>query len=345
MIKLFYDGTKLLSLKDINNNTPEIYICTSNRSAGKTTYFNRLVVNRFIKKHQKFMLLYRYKYELENCADKFFKDIQGLFFNDYDMTSKKCCKGLFYELYLNDCLCGYTVALNSSEQLKKYSHFFNDVSSILFDEFQSETNKYCSNEINKFISLHTSIARGNGKQQRYLPVYLIGNPVTLLNPYYTALNISSKISTNTKYLRGDGYVLEQGYNEQAKNEQLKSGFNKAFAKNNYIRYSLESQYLNDINTFIDKPTGKSRYLATLKFNDEYYALKEYLDSGIIYCDEGADLQFRTKLCITTTDHDINYIMLKQNNSFIQILKYYFEHGCLRFKNIKCKDVLLKFLSY
>ena len=29
----FYDGTKLLSMMDINGNKPEIYMCTSNRSA------------------------------------------------------------------------------------------------------------------------------------------------------------------------------------------------------------------------------------------------------------------------------------------------------------------------
>jgi hypothetical protein len=46
----YYDGTKLLSLKDINGNDPEIYICTTNRTGGKTTYFNRLLVNNFIKK-------------------------------------------------------------------------------------------------------------------------------------------------------------------------------------------------------------------------------------------------------------------------------------------------------
>ena len=34
----YYDGTKLLSLQDINGNKPEIYMCTSNRSAGKTTF-------------------------------------------------------------------------------------------------------------------------------------------------------------------------------------------------------------------------------------------------------------------------------------------------------------------
>ena len=42
----YYDGTKLLSLNDIDGNRPEIYICTSNRSAGKTTWFNRYVVRR-----------------------------------------------------------------------------------------------------------------------------------------------------------------------------------------------------------------------------------------------------------------------------------------------------------
>ena len=58
--KKFYDGTKLLSLKDINGCTPEIYMCTSNRSAGKTTYFNRLCVNRCLKDKEKFCVLYSY---------------------------------------------------------------------------------------------------------------------------------------------------------------------------------------------------------------------------------------------------------------------------------------------
>ena len=71
----FYDGTKLLSLKDINGETPEIYICTSNRSAGKTTFFNRLAMNRFLKDGKKFALLYRYNYEVRDAPEKFFKDI------------------------------------------------------------------------------------------------------------------------------------------------------------------------------------------------------------------------------------------------------------------------------
>ena len=55
----YYDGTKLLSLTDIHGNRHEIYMCTTNRTGGKTTYFGRLVVNRFLDKREKFGLLYR----------------------------------------------------------------------------------------------------------------------------------------------------------------------------------------------------------------------------------------------------------------------------------------------
>ena len=49
----YYDGTKLLSMLDINGNKPEIYMCTTNRTGGKTTYFGRLCINRFLDKNEK----------------------------------------------------------------------------------------------------------------------------------------------------------------------------------------------------------------------------------------------------------------------------------------------------
>ena len=52
-MKEYYDGTKILSMLDINGNKPELYLITSNRSGGKTTYFGRLCVNRFKKKGEK----------------------------------------------------------------------------------------------------------------------------------------------------------------------------------------------------------------------------------------------------------------------------------------------------
>ena len=68
----YYDGTKLLSMNDINGKKPEIYMCTTNRTGGKTTYFGRLCLNRFLDKGEKFCLIYRFKYELNDVVDKFY---------------------------------------------------------------------------------------------------------------------------------------------------------------------------------------------------------------------------------------------------------------------------------
>ena len=341
----YYDGTKVLSLNDINGRKPELIMVTTNRTGGKTTYFGRLCVNRWFDKKEKFALLYRYNYELDGCADNFFKDLNGLFFKGHTMTSQRRAKGIYHELFMDDISCGYAISLNSADQIKKRSHFFSDVERIIFDEFQSETNNYCADEITKFLSVHTSIARGQNEQRRYVPVYMLGNPVSIINPYYVELGISERLKSDTKFLRGDGFVLEQGFNESASLAQKDGGINRAFAKNSYVAYSSENIYLHDNKAFIEKPSGNSRYLATIKYNGTEYAIREYAELGILYCDDKADTTFKNKISVTTDDHEVNYVMLKRNSMFLMNLRYFFEHGCFRFKDLRCKNAVLKALSY
>lgn len=341
----YYDGTKLLSMLDINGNKPEIYICTTNRTGGKTTFFSRLCVNKFKNGQGKFCLVYRYNYELDEVADKFFKDISTLFFDGAVMTSKRRAQGIFHELFLDEVSCGYAVSLNSADQLKKYSHLFNDVERMMFDEFQSETNHYCSDEIRKLLSVHTSIARGQGEQIRYVPMYMCGNPVSLINPYYVEMGISERLKSDTKFLKGDGFVLEQGFVESASLAQKESGFNRAFSKNEYIAYSSENVYLNDNASFIERPRGIGKYLTTLRYKGIDYGIREYPEEGILYCDDRYDRTFKGRITVTTGDHQINYVMLKKNDFFLANLRYYFERGCFRFKDLRCKEAVLKALSY
>lgn len=341
----YYDGTKLLSLNDIDGNKPEIYLCTTNRTGGKTTYFGRYLCNRFFQYKEKFALVYRFNYELDDCAEKFYKDISSLFFKGTSMTSQRRASGLFHELFIDDVSCGYAIALNGADQIKKYSHLFNDVQRMFFDEFQSETNHYCTDEIKKFISVHTSIARGQGKQVRYVPVIMCANTVSILNPYYTTLGISDRLRDNTKFLRGHGYVLEQGFIESASKAQLESGFNKAFSKNDYVAYASQNVYLNDNKSFVEKPSGRGRYVATLKYENCTYGIREFAEQGFIYVDNKADLTYPTKITVTTDDHDVNYVMLRRNDFIISNLRYLFERGSFRFKDLKSKEALLKALSY
>lgn len=341
----YYDGTKLLSLMDINGRKPEIYMCTTNRSAGKTTYFSRLCVNRWKDGQGKFALVYRFNYELDDIADKFYKDIRDLFFPGTDMTSKSRAKGIFHELFIDGKHCGYAISLNSADQLKKYSHLFSDVNRMMFDEFQSETNHYCADEIRKLISVHTSIARGQGQHVRYVPMYMCGNTVSIINPYYVELGISNRLKDNTKFLRGDGFVLEQGYYKATANAQKESAFNRAFSNNKYVAYSAQAIYLNDNQAFVEQPTGIGRYLCTLRYNGVDYGIREFPDEGVVYCNDRSDGTNRNRITVTTADHNINYVMLKRSSLFLDGMRDYFEHGCFRFKDLRCKEAVLKALSY
>lgn len=339
---------------DVNGEKPEIYMCTTNRTGGKTTFFNRYVVNRWMNYREKFMLVYRYNYELDNVAQKFFNDIEGLFFEGWRMRSERAAQGSYHILFLihpkapdddKGIPCGYAVTLNAADSIKKNSHLFYDTQRMLFDEFQSETNHYCSNEVQKFLSIHTSVARGGGKHTRYVPVIMIANPVSLLNPYYAEMGISERLHSDTRFLRGDGFVLEQGYIDEAATAQKQSAFNRAFAKNSYTSYAAEGLYLNDNKAFIEKPKGRGRYICTLRYKGNDYAIREFLDNGIVYCDDKADSSCPNRLAVTTDDHNINYVMLKRNELFLTELRYYFTQGCFRFRNLSCKEAVMKALAF
>lgn len=349
----YYNCERLLSKKDLNGNTPEIFLCTSNRSAGKTTSFGKVVFEKWLNGDiRKFGLEYYYDYELTGCAEKFFKELKVLFFNDWNMISRSMAHGKYHELFAyNDenpdelIPCGYAWPLNSAEQLKKFSHLLNDVDVYIHDEFMTESGRYPPNVINKFQSIHTTIARGGGQQSRYVPVYMISNPVTLMNPFYIALGVCDRIQKDTRFLRGNGWILECAFNESAKEAQEQSIFNRAFASSDYQAFAAQNVYLNDSETFIEKLSGPNKYLCTLVFEGKSYSIKVYNEFGYAYCDTTIDESYPLKLALTTHDHKPNMIMINSNKFLIDYMRKLFDQGLFRFKNLQCKKVIMSLISY
>lgn len=328
----FYDGTKLLSMTDINGERPEIYMTVGNRAAGKTVYYSRLCTNGFKKRGEEFLLLYRFVNELDNVAHSFFDDIRALFFPDDVMSSKKIGKGAIHELFLNGLHCGYAVALNGADEIRRNRALFKNIRRMFFDEFQSESMHYCPNEIIKFQSIHTTCSSG-----RYLPVYMCSNAVSLINPYFFAMGIGSRIQKNTKFLRGDGFVLEQTFNEDAADKILKSGFTRAFGASKYTAYSTQNVYLNDDSTFIEKPAGSSEYIATILYDGKNYGVRRYDD--FLYCDTKADTSFYKKIAVLPSDLCPDYVSLKADLSFVSLCQHFFHTGRFRFRDLSAKKAI------
>lgn len=341
----FYSGAKLLSMKDLNGKTPEIYICTSNRNAGKTTYFGRYLINRYLKHGEMFGLLYRYDYDLDGVAERFFSNLQPLFFPDHKMIGRNAGEGKYTELFLDEKPCGFALALNNAKYYRQFSQYFSKITRLFFDEFQPEdAADYLRNEITKFRSVHVSIARGGGKQIRFVPVIMSGNPFTVINPYYSAMGISERLDKKTKFLRGNGWVLEQGFNESAANAAKESAFNQAFENHSYFDNIYAGEYLNDLNTFIEVPEGKSRYLCTIKYKNKSYGIRVFDEAGVCFCDTKSDVSFPFRIAVTTSDMTPNYISFRQNALLIKMLKRYFQTGAFRFRSLDCKKAVFALLS-
>lgn len=340
MLQKFYSGYKLLNTRDINGNQPEIFISEGNRSAGKTTFFNSFLIREFKEQGKLFAVIVRNRNHLSNCAEKFFTKIQEIYFPDDTMESRSENRGSWDVLYLNKEKCGYVIPLSAANIVKNASHMLSSVDWMLFDEFQAEDNNYLPDEVNKLLSIHTSLARGVNQSVKYLPIIMIANKVSLINPYYLALGISEKLQQNTKTLKGNGFVLERFFNESVAEQHKTSLFNAAFSGTEYNAGLSEDIYLNDNQTFVEKMTGDSNYICTVYYKGKSFSIREFPKDEFIYCSRSVNEEYPVKIAIDikSMTADNHFISLYPN--LAKTLRFYFNRGLFRFEDIECKEVIL-----
>lgn len=343
---IFYNGTKLINIKrDRFGQLPEIFVVDGNRSSGKTTFFSRWLVNRFLKHGEKFMLVYRFGSELDNVEDKFFKDIGGLFFEGKDFKSLKRDHGAYCELFLDNVPCGYAVALNFADKVKKNSHLMSDVTRMFFDEFQAQ--KYVKDEAELLFSIHFSISRGKGQPVRYVPVYMCCNHISSLNPYYKAWNCASDVDALQEgFYYGDGFVIEKNMNSVVSDRQKQSAFNRAFKNTRSYKHSIENESLIDNHTFVEEiKKGQSNYICTIAVNGHLISLSQLKnnDHCVFYFSDKVDPSFKVRYAINTENHSENTVLLGRSTMLVLNVKKYFEAGLVRFSSLEVKSYAFEFL--
>lgn len=343
----YYHCERLLTLKDKNGLTPDIYIVDGNRTAGKSYSIKHRQVSDFLKDkyrpENQFIYLYRNVVDMMNCADIYFGDIAEEF-DGYVMTEKSLMKGALIQLFLNEEPCGYCLALSVARKYKKMRGLFVNVRSVFFDEYQDEDNIYLPYEVNKLLSLLTTISAGHGKQHRRVVLYMASNTVSLLNPYYNVFGINKMLKKDTKILRGDGWVFERTHNENASKAYKDSGIARAFSGASYNEYAAENKYLNDNECLIGRPKGQAKYICTIRFNEKLYNARKYDDC--IYISNGADESFPVRICFTKNDViDSTAIRVNSTHYIVIMLREYFNKGLLMFENLVCKNMIFDVISF
>lgn len=347
----FYNGYRLLSRTDSNGKKPEIYIAASNRSAGKTTFFNGMLLHNYLRRGSKFLLLYRRRYEITQAAAGFFKDISKLFFPDLLMSQATGVKNVFEKLYVFDKSehpikyeCGYAASISAAEQIKKFSHLLSDIDVILFDEAFPENDNYIKKEIDMFMSVHDSLARGNGQMSRYLPVIIVGNMISIYNPYFDALGIVDTLQLNSNFMRGDGFVIEQNFNEVSARKHSESAFHRALSGAAYNAATQEKKYINTSYDMIDNTVADNgRYILTIRSEGQSYSVRYNEEGFFYYVSNTPDPKFKMQHAATEKDITENAIFDPQS-TYRKVLRDRFRHNQLKFKNLKSKSAAIHFIT-
>lgn len=341
---VYHNPKEILSKTDLDGLEPSILLITSNRSAGKTTSWLKEQLEDFQENGRKGMLLYRVKYEVKS-AHEVYRDVLKLYPElGTEMTSESRADGLFYELYLDGQSFGFATSLNSPDQLKKYSPLFTDVFYIIMDEFQTESGKYLHKEVQKVQSLLLTIARGGGKQSRQVKLVLLGNMVSVMNPYFIYWGIHKRLRKDTKFIRGHGWVAQFEFNESASKAIQGTGVFRAFKDDDYMSYSTENVYLIDSETFIERPKGKNRYYCTVIHGNLKIGIREYWEDGVVYASQKIDPSCKNVVTFKAADHGQNTLMLNRFSYLWKNIRQAFQGGFLRFDDVNTKNAIYDILA-
>lgn len=334
----YYNGYPLLKEKDCNKNTPEIFISTGNRTGGKTFFYKSFMILYALTFHTQIMLVVRKKTQLKSSLLSFYEDIQESpnFENKNFEIVKSDMQGIL-TLKVDDIEVMYVTYINYANDLKESSNMFNHVDIIVKDEFQSETGEYCEIEVSKMISIHKSVARGYNKPVRFVPLILIGNHHSIINPYYIALGIHKIFNINQRKYKGIGWVMELFFNKRSAEMASESQFDKAFGNVDYIKSATYNQSLDNMSLIRKQDVSKMTYLFTLCDKDNNYGVWQSKDG--IYISTVSHDNFKIKYAINNNVLSEGVKSLDSSVFGLSLkLREYFRQGRLTFDSLESKGV-------
>lgn len=345
---LYYYPDKILSQKDIDGLTPSQFCVDTNRGDGKTTSFLIDSLLRFYNNNYETVYLFRDKKECE-MPPYMFEDV----FRTYpelrgNFRREKIADGIVQRFHLNGKPFVMGVSLKDMDSIKRISGVFGNATRAIMEEFQTETGKYLPDEVGKVQSVFTSMNRGGGKRDRNMKLIMLGNHISLLNPYYVYRGIHKRWRQDQKYYRGKGWVVEISYNPEAAHEIGDSAMNRSFTdefgNNRYGDMATGDNYLFEANAFIEKPLGRNRYICTLVHGGIEYGVREYYQEGVVFIGHSVDPYCQAKVTFSAGDHKANTLMLNHYSFFFKFLKQSFQGGYLYFEDDKAKIAIFDILG-
>lgn len=320
---MWYEYDRVLSFNAMLN------FINGERGVGKSYGLKKYLLNKFKKKHRQFIYLRRFETELKKSLkdNEFFKDIQKdeSFKNDklYVRSDK---------FYMNDEICGYAIALTRSSIYKSVP--FPDVDTIMFDEYliENTTYHYLESEPERLLDFMETVGR-----LRNIKVFLLGNSLSQVNPYFDYFNISLPYNSDIKTFKEGLILINQIKNEKYREVKKATNFGKLISDTKYSSYAIDNEFLKDNNNFIKKKTPQSKFFFNIILNHHTYGVWLDYSSSDMFISKHYNANHPVNITFNYKDHSENTIMLKARSVFFQNLINHYEKGYLYFENQQIKS--------
>lgn len=335
LLKSYHKSTGLI---------PETFMAMSNRGGGKTYPFTKAMMWAAMKYDLKIGLLCRTKNQLGSYWNGVFDGPISDIWNEWQCKEKIC--GELYSEVIIECEeerknIGYVLPLNSAYGLKNHSSKLRDIDIMFMDEFQSPDS--IPGEMDKYDTMHMTIARGGPEGVRYLPTILCSNSLSITNIYMAFFGLCDKIQSNTKMYRGEGISLLRFRNDVVADKQMSTGYYRSKVKTKQAESDIDNAWLNDDGACVAKPDGWGIgwYQCTIVNGTEKYGVYYYPDMDYYYVGRNVDSTCKSVYAVRPGGVE-NTALLKRASVFDTMRKY-FASGQVRFCDQTMKNNMVDIL--
>lgn len=181
----YYSLERIQKIKNV-----QYYMIYGERSNGKSYAVDKEMLDNFFTKGEEFVICKRYDEDMKTkVCSTMLTPLDDYISDTYDYKMKYY-QGRWWA-YPNDsdgkmvdCVTmGYSLAINQSDRIKGSQ--FPKVTTILFEEFMSQSATYLPDEVNLFLNVVSTITR----YRTNVKIYLLGNAISKHSPYSEALGI------------------------------------------------------------------------------------------------------------------------------------------------------------
>ncbi len=348
-MKTELDTSMFWNAKETLTHNRLINVILGNRGGGKSFGAKEWVIDQFIKKHEQFGYIRRYKEDLKQPMLQFFKDIEYKY-PDYEF---KTDANYFYirikaedpdEKWTVNDIAGFGFVLSTANNKKSIS--YPNITTLIFDEFLLDkgNQRYLTNEPIALLNLYETIARPGTGHKRVI-LFMLANAITITNPYFLFwdLKMPTKQDKNNKWIwkhKTRPILVEDVKNDKFIDAKKNTEFGALIEGTKYAEYSIENKFLLDDDTFIERKTPNSRYWFTFIYKGKEFGVWADMYEGKMYVSNSIDPSYPIIYAITTKDHKPNTLFIKDRARAVRFRMFMenYKIGNVRFENINIKNL-------